>query len=181
MNPVKSLSLLFLLVAVAGCSTVYDVQFDYNTKTDFANLKTYNWLPVPEKADIDSLDAMRVQKAVNTEMQAKGLRLTSGIPDFLIAEHLGKKDKVSVRDWGYNYGPYAGYWGGYRGPMGGVSTFQYEEGSLILDFVDPQTKELIWRGSAKAEVDDVRTPEKREALINEAVQKILKNFPPPSS
>lgn len=181
MNPVKSLSLLFLLIAVASCSTVYDVQFDYNTKTDFANLKTYNWLPVPEKADIDSLDAMRVQKAVNAEMQAKGLRLTSGIPDFLIAEHLGKKDKVSVRDWGYNYGPYAGYWGGYRGPMGGVSTFQYEEGSLILDFVDPQTKQLIWRGSAKAEVDDVRTPEKREALINEAVQKILKNFPPPSS
>ena len=180
MNPVKSLSLLFLLVAVAGCSTVYDVQFDYNTKTDFANLKTYNWLPVPEKADIDSLDAMRVQKAVNAEMQAKGLRLTSGIPDFLIAEHLGKKEKVSVRDWGYTYGPYAGYWGGYWGP-GGVSTFQYEEGSLILDFVDPQTKQLIWRGSAKAEVDDVRTPEKREALINEAVQKILKNFPPPSS
>jgi len=181
MRSIKSICLLFLLAVAVGCSTVYDVQFDYNTKTDFANLKTYNWLPVPEKADIDSLDAMRVQKAVNTEMQAKGLRLTSGIPDFLIAEHLGKKDKVSVRDWGYNYGPYAGYWGGYRGPMGGVSTFQYEEGSLILDFVDPQTKQLIWRGSAKAEVDDVRTPEKREALINEAVKKILKNFPPPSS
>jgi hypothetical protein len=62
-----------------------------------------------------------------------------------------------------------------------VSAFQYEEGSLILDFVDPQTKQLIWRGSAKAEVDDVKTPEKREALIDEAVQKILKNFPPPSS
>jgi len=180
MRLIKSLCMLVLLVAVAGCSTVYDVQFDYNTKTDFANLKTYNWLAVPDKADIDSLDAMRVQKAVNTEMQAKGLRLTSGIPDFLIAEHLGKKDKVSVRDWGYDYGPNAGYWGGYWGP-GGVSTFQYEEGSLILDFVDPQTKQLIWRGSAKAEVDDVRTPEKREALINEAVQKILKNFPPPSS
>ena len=176
----KPIHVILMVVFVVGCSTVYDVQFDYNTKTDFTNLKTYNWLPVPEKADIDSLDAMRVQKAVNTEMQAKGLRLTSGIPDFLIAEHLGKKDKVSVRDWGYTYGPYAGYWGGYWGP-GGVSTFQYEEGSLILDFVDPQTKELIWRGSAKAEVDDVRTPEKREALINEAVQKILKNFPPPSS
>ena len=180
MKSIKAIGMLFLLFAAAGCSTVYDVQFDYNTKTDFANLKTYNWLPVPEKADIDSLDAMRVQKAVNAEMQAKGLRLTSGIPDFLIAEHLGRKEKVSVRDWGYNYGPYAGYWGGYWGP-GGVSTFQHEEGSLILDFVDPQTKQLIWRGSAKAEIDDVRTPEKREALINEAVQKILKNFPPPTS
>ena len=179
MRSIKSICILFLLAAAVGCSTVYDVQFDYNTSTDFANLKTYNWLPVPEKTDIDSLDVVRVKKAVNAEMQAKGLRLASN-PDFLIAEHLGKKEKVSVRDWGYDYGPYAGYWGGYWGP-GGVSTFQYEEGSLILDFVDPQTKQLIWRGSAKAEVDDMRTPEKREALIDEAVQKILKNFPPPSS
>lgn len=181
MRSIKSICILFLLAGAAGCSTVYDVQFDYNTKTDFANLKTYNWLPVPEKTDIDSLDVVRVQKAVNAEMQAKGLKMTSDNPDFLIAEHLGKEDKVSVRDWGYDYGPYAGYWGGYRGSMGGVSTFQYQEGSLILDFVDPQTKQLIWRGSAKAEVDDMRTPEKRETLINEAVQKILKNFPPPSS
>ena len=179
MRSIKSICILFLLAAAAGCSTVYDVQFDYKQNTDFANLKTYNWLPVPEKTDIDSLDVVRVKKAVNAEMQAKGLRLASN-PDFLIAEHLGKKEKVSVRDWGYDYGPYAGYWGGYWGP-GGVSTFQYEEGSLILDFVDPQTKQLIWRGSAKAEVDDMRTPEKREALIDEAVQKILKNFPPPSS
>jgi hypothetical protein len=180
MRSIKLTLLLFILAAAVGCSTVYDVQFDYDTKTEFANLRTYNWLPVPEKADIDSLDVMRVQKAVNSEMQAKGLELASDNPDFLIAEHLGKKDKVSIRNWGYDYSPYGGYWGGYWGP-GGVSTFQYEEGSLILDFVDPKTKNLIWRGSAKAEVDDARTPEKREALINEAVQKILKNFPPPAS
>ena len=179
MRSSKMAVILFLLAGVVGCSTVYDVQFDYDTKTDFTNLKSYNWLPVPEKADIDSLDVGRVQKAVNAEMQARGLKLTSDNPDFLIAEHLGKEDKVSIRDWGYNYSPYGGYWGGYWGPGGGVSTYQYEEGSLILDFIDPKTKNLIWRGSAKAEVDKSRTAEEREALINEAVQKILKNFPPP--
>ena len=114
MNPVKSICILFLLVAAAGCSTVYDVQFDYNQNTDFANLKTYNWLPVPDKTDIDSLDVVRVQKAVNAEMQAKGLRLASN-PDFLIAEHLGKKDKVSVRDWGYDLWPVCGVLGGILG------------------------------------------------------------------
>jgi hypothetical protein len=180
MRSSKMIVILFLLAGVVGCSTVYDVQFDYDTKTDFTNLKSYNWLPVPEKADIDSLDVGRVQKAVNAEMQARGLKLTSDNPDFLIAEHLGKEDKVSIRDWGYNYSPYGGYWGGYWGPGGGVSTYQYEEGSLILDFIDPKTKNLIWRGSAKAEVDKSRTAEEREALINEAVQKILKNFPPPA-
>ena len=35
MRSIKSICILFLLVAAAGCSTVYDVQFDYNTKYRF--------------------------------------------------------------------------------------------------------------------------------------------------
>ena len=73
-----------------------------------------------------------------------------------------------------------GYRRGYRGPSG-VSTYQYEEGSLILDFVDAKSKKLIWRGSAKAQIDNVDTPEKSEKLINEAVKEILKEYPPSSS
>lgn len=59
-----------------------------------------------------------------------------------------------------------------------MDIYEYEEGSLILDFVDPKTKNLIWRGSGKAQVDSAMTPESRDKLINEAVAKILKNFPP---
>ena len=41
-----------------------------------------------------------------------------------------------------------------------------------------KSKKMIWRGAAKAVVDPSNTPEKREKLINEAVNEILKNFPP---
>jgi len=44
-----------------------------------------------------------------------------------------------------------------------------------------KSKNLIWRGSAKAQTNTVKTPEKREKLITEAVQKILEKFPPPPS
>jgi hypothetical protein len=130
-------------------------------------------MTVPEKADIDSNIVERVKKAVNAELQAKGLMMTSDNPDFLIAEHHGRKD-IKVDDWGYGYGHSGMYLTG--GP--GVSTSEYEEGSLILDFVDAKSKKMIWRGVAKAEVQNVDTPEKKEKLINEAVQEILKNFPP---
>ena len=168
---------LFLMGFVVSCSTIYGVQYDYDKQADFESLKTYDWMTVPEKADIDSLNVERVKKAVNAELQAKGLMMTSNNPDFLIAEHLGKKDKVQVANWGYGYGPHGGYRGGYWGPRG-VSTYQYEEGSLILDFVDSKSKKMIWRGVAKAVVDNINTPEKNEKLINEAVQEILKDFPP---
>ena len=52
------------------------------------------------------------------------------------------------------------------------------EGTLIIDFVEPNSKNLLWRGAAKGVFDNARTPEKRDKMINEAVQKILQNFPP---
>jgi hypothetical protein len=154
------------------------VKYDYDTNANFADLKTFDWMPVPEKAGIDSLVVQRVKNAVNAELQAKGLMMTSDNPDFLIAQHLGTKDKVQVRNMGYDYGPRRGYWGGNWGGPGGVSTYEYEEGSLLLDFVDAKPKKMIWRGVAKAEVQNVDTPDKSEKLINSAVHEILKKFPP---
>ena len=170
MKAVHAFFVLFLMGFVISCSTIYGVQHDYDEQADFENLKTYDWMTVPEKADINRLNVERVKKAVNAELQAKGLMLTSNNPDFLIAEHLGKKDKIQVEDWGYGYSRL----GKYRTD----SSYQYAEGSLILDFIDAKSKEIIWRGEAKAVVDKVDTPEKKEKIINEAVQEILKNFPP---
>jgi Domain of unknown function (DUF4136) len=177
MRAVNALFVLFFIGFTVSCASIYGVQHDYDKQVDFANLKTYDWMTIPEKADIDSLSVQRVKNAVNAELKAKGLMMTSDNPDFLIAEHLGKKDKVQVTDWGYGYGPHGGYRGGYWGP-GGASTYEYEEGSLILDFVDAKSKKMIWRGVAKAQIDSADTPEKREKLINEAVNEILKNYPP---
>ena len=165
---------IFFVGFTVSCSKVYNVHYDYDNNVNFANLKTYDWMPVPERADIDSLDIKRVKKAVNVELEAKGLEISSDNPDFLIAEHLGSKDKVNVTNWGYGYR--GGFW-----IERGVTVNQIEIGSLILDFVDAKSKELLWRGTAKALIDDAMPPEKREKLIKEAVQEILKNFPPPPS
>ena len=179
MKAIKMFFVLFFMGFTVSCSTTYDVTYDYDPQANFSDLKTFDWMQVPEKAGINSLVVQRVKNAVNAELKAKGLMMTSNNPDFLIAEHLGKKDQVQVTDWGYGYGR-RGYRGGHRG-TGGVSVYQYEEGFLILDFVDAKSKKLIWRGSVKAEVQNVDTPEKREKRINAAVKEILKKYPPSSS
>jgi len=169
-----------LMALTISCSPIYSVKYDYDTKTDFASLKTYDWLPIPAKKDIDRLNVERIKNAVDAQIAAKGFRKTPDNPDFLIASHVGKKEKVRIEDWGYGYGPHGRYRGGYGGPRG-VDVYKFEEGSLILDFVEPKSKKLIWRGSAKAQINTDKTPEKREKLIAEAVQKILEKFPPPPS
>ena len=177
MKAIRAFFVLFLIGFTVSCASIYGVKHDYDQQANFADLKTFDWMPVPEKAGINSLVVQRVKKAVNAELQAKGLMMASNNPDFLIAQHLGKKDKVQVTDWGYSYSHYGRYRGGYWGSTG-VSTYEYEEGSLILDFVDAKSKKMIWRGAAKAEVQNIDTPDKSEKLINEVVQEILKNFPP---
>ena len=177
MNAVKIFFVLFFIGFTLSCSSTYEVKHDYDPQTNFSDLKTFDWMQVPEKTGIDGLVIQRVKNAVNAELKAKGLMMTSDNPDFLIANHVGERDQVQVSNYGYGYGG-RGYRGGYGG---GMSTYAFEEGFLILDFVDAQSKKLIWRGSAKAEVTDVNTPEKSEKLINAAVKEILKNYPPSSS
>ena len=74
----------FILFAVIGCSRVYDVQYDYDQEKDFAQLKSYGWLPTPEGADIDDITIARIQNAVNAELKERGYRLDMEAPDFLI-------------------------------------------------------------------------------------------------
>ena len=179
MKAVNVIGLLICIGLIAGCSPIYGVKFDYNKGNDFSKYKTYDWIAVPVKATINGLVVERVKKAVDAELETKGLRRSANNPDFLIAEHLVKKDRVDVDSWGYGYGPYVGYWGGVWGP-GEISTYHYEEGTLILDFVDAGSKKLVWRGTAKADVQSFDSPDKSDALIQAAVQKILKNYPPPS-
>ena len=110
---------------------------------------------------------------MNGQLEAKGLEMSSMSPDFLIATHVGKNQRINVTDWGYGYGPY----GRYRG-YSGVDVWEYEEGTLLIDISEGMEKKLVWRGSGKRRVDENASPEKTTAIVNQTVQEILDQFPP---
>ena len=177
MNAIKAICVLICIGLIAGCASIYGIKYDYDPQTDFSKYKTYDWMAVPVKANMNEFVVERVKNAVDAELGAKGLKRDSQHPDFLIAEHLMKKDTVEINEWGYDYGP---YWDEWRTDHE-ISSSSYEEGMLILDFVDAGTKKLLWRGSAKSDIQWVDTPQKSESLINKAVQKILQKYPPTSA
>jgi hypothetical protein len=116
---------------------------------------------------------------VNRELEAKGLKRNPANPDFLIALYDRKEKKV---DDIYYKGFWKGFWGAWRG-LGNLwprylQRVQYEGETLILDFVDPQTKEVFWRVAATHEVISHATSEKKAEQINRIVPKMLKEFPP---
>ncbi len=177
MKTVYLLIVLCLMVITFGCSTI-SVNYDFDSKADFTSLKTFSFLPVPEKANINTLNVKRIHDAVRNQLESKGFKAMTDNPDFLIAMHLTKKKKkLVVSDYNYNYSGYSRTQGTYW-RTGITREFEYEEGTFVLDFVDTQSKELIWRGVARGEIRDDLSPEKRIKRINEGAQKILSNFPP---
>ncbi len=157
-------------VLAQSCSSI-NVSHDYDPQANFNNLKTFSWLSFPKKAEVNQLVVRRIRDAVTGGLEAKGLRLSSN-PDFMIAMHGATKEKLDIQDWGYA-SPRAAYWG-----RRDISVQQYTEGTLILDFVDAKSKEMLWRGVASGAVDPGATPEQRTKRINEAVAKLLAKFPP---
>ena len=178
-----------ILLWLTGCSSL-SVNYDYNQQVDFTKYKTYDWLPSPKDMKVDELNHARFVTAVENNLAGKGFTQSSTNPDFMIATHFGKENKVDINSWGYSYAPNSyyggygyryparyGYAGGYAAP-GGVSVYEYELGTLILDFVDTKTKQLIWRATAETIVSPASTPEKQTQKINNAVKQILNSFPP---
>lgn len=172
----KSLVSVFIIATIAifviaGCSTI-SVNQDYDTGYDFSQLKTFGFIPIPEDAGIDQLSANRLGDAIKAELISKGYTLSENA-DFGIALHFGKQTKTSVQSYGYGYG---GWWG--RPGMGGVDVSQYDEGTLVIDFIDMKKKELVWRGTGTGIMSDSPSVEEKTENINNAVNQILAQFPP---
>jgi hypothetical protein len=167
------------VLLLSGCSSV-SISYDFDRHQDFAQLKTFAWMPDEDTGIKDARHAQlrndlftqRLRRAVNSTLESKGYSIDTEKPDFTIVYHTGVQDKVNVTNWGYTYGPYWGPWGQ------SVDVHQYTEGTLILDFINWETKELIWRGTAQSVLSSRPDPDKVEQRIQEIVDKLLANFPP---
>jgi hypothetical protein len=174
MKKIAMLACLIPLIIGAGCSTI-SVNTDFDGETDFTTYQSYAWGPrkhslEPGKPLRDSLAEKRIKRAVADELAAKGyIEAVTGRPDFLIFYHIGSKKKIDVDVYGYRYG-WRGRWYGRN-----VRVHRYKKGTLVLDFVDPEMRQLVWRGWATGIFHD---REEAGELISEGVKKILQRFPP---
>jgi hypothetical protein len=190
-NPSRTLFLILVtaLLLLSGCGSLIRVDADYRPEFDFNQLQSYAWLDPasPPSADIridNDLYKERVVAAVESVLAAKGLiKAEDGPPDFLVT-WFGAIDK-KMRAETINYF-YSRYWGGsysdLYGPWGGgfssTRVYEYEVGTLIIDFVTPEQKRLFWRGTGQSYVEQGRSPRELTESVAKTVAAILAQFPP---
>jgi hypothetical protein len=168
---------LFMLPA---CTSI-DVKTDFDPSADFSKFQTFAFAGLTDinKGGVldNSLMRKRLEPIVGRELESKGLRHV-GIdqnPDLLVHYWVGVAEKQQVQSYGAA-GPVPYRWGG---GYGGVTTYNYKEGTLVIDLVEARKKELAWRATMVADVAD--STQDNIDLVNKAVAKAFKDYPPTKS
>ncbi len=188
MKNFKILSLIVLAsVVLTSCSSVR-VLSDYNQQANFNQYKSYAFYKTGiDKAQISDLDKRRILHAIEDEMSSRGF-VKSENPDLLISIFTKEQERVDVYNnnfgWGWGgawgWGP-AWAWGpGWGWGWGGPSVSTRTQGSLYIDLIDTQNKELVWQGKGEGTLSNTNNIEKKEQRIKEFVSQILDQYPPNS-
>ena len=173
----------FILMAGAlflcmGCAPL-TVEYDYDTTYDFAKLKTYDWKPSPPGGQMEDMTEKRFQGALNSQLEAKGYRHSTEVPDFLLSLEGVKRtiQKGSTAVGASIAVPVGGH--GSVSLGGGKSKPRVkQEGELTVLIKERASGTLLWKGMAAAELKPKQSPEEQQQQINAVIAELLKNFPP---
>ena len=159
---------------MTSCSSV-KVATDYDREVNFNQYQTYAFFkPGIDKADISDLDKKRILRAIDSEMQRKGLTKSEN-PDILVSIFTKTKENVNIYNtpygYGYGWGWHPWYWG-----AGHNTINRTTDGTLYIDLVDAGRKELVWQGMGTAAL--ASKVDKKQERINEIVQEIMDKYPP---
>ena len=185
MKILTSIFITTLILVFTSCSSV-DVTTDHDPEVDFSKYKTYLWyagdMPADDKLSANPLVKKRVASSVEKVLESKGFtKGADGKADLVVIIQAGSKDKMQVTNYGYGgygYGRYGRGWGGGYG--GGTDVYYYEETTLLIDLVDLELKELVWRGAGTGTVKDYSDQQEMQEAIDAVVAKIMNDFPPKS-
>jgi hypothetical protein len=159
-----------LLCASGGLALGQDVKYNYDPSVDFSKYHTYQWASLPTNHP-DQLIDRQIKEDIDSVLAAKGLTQVNSKPDVQVGYQIAVDQERQWNAWGT---------GGFRfgGGMGTATQSTINIGTLGIDFFDPASKQIVWRGQGSKTVDPSGNAEKNMERMQKSIAKILKNFPP---
>lgn len=164
--------MLPLVVALVGAHGAFaqKVTVEFDRGADFKRFKTFAIRDGELNSRNAALNSALVRKQINDDiargLSAKGLtEVTSGPADLNVRYTFGSANKTQVEAY-----PAGWYGWGTR-----YVRVPYAEGTLVIDFRDPTTRSLVWRGISSEDKSD---PVKIQGKLDDMVKKPLEKYPP---
>ena len=180
---IKRITVFLAIAALAACSSI-SVTTDWDPGIDFSKFKTFAVMENTEQS-INRLTDQRIRTALFAELTSRGLQKVDSpeMADLAIAYTVTTEQRTSFQTVHSGMEARHGFHHSLRfhGSTGTSRTTQhnYTVGTLIIAVYQMGNKELVWEGLASDIVNTTsRSPEENHQHINDAVHKILKDFPP---
>jgi hypothetical protein len=169
---IRILILWALCCLVSSAAHAQDVTYNFMPGTDFSKYHTYKWVAIEGGAHPNQIVDAQIKQSVDSQLVAKGMTKTDNDKADL---YLGYQIAVDKEKQWNGYGMGGGLrWGG----MATASSSTINVGTLVLDFYDPATKQLVWTGRATKTIEPSKNQEKNQKNLDKAMAKLLKNYPP---
>ena len=160
---VRFLSVALLLFLMSCAATAQQVVYNYMPGTDFSKYHTYRWVDIPSNVHPNQIVAQEIRDAVNNVLAAKGFTLVTGDKaDLNVGYQCSVDRERQWSAWGMGGGL---RWGG---GMGTVMSSTITNGMLAVDFYDPTSQQLIWRGTATQNAQSERQRAKRYGAVEQS-------------
>ena len=158
-----------MLAAAAALGWAQDVDIEFDESVDFSKFKTFRIMDgnTNTKAPIlnNELTRKKIETELRTRLTAKKLtEVTTGRPDLAVRYNLGA-----------NRGTETNVFRGPRGRVVGRSKSPTAEGTLVIDLLDGNSRDLVFRAVA---VEEERDPAKLQDRLDEMVKKAIEKYPP---
>jgi hypothetical protein len=176
MKPTFALA-LFTLALLGGCVTPASVDYDREAVPQIASYGTFAIDGREARSEyqdvaLSPIVDRRFERAIREALIDRGFSQSSSQPDFRVTFNTVTKTRTELNDYGprtFRRYPYYGYGGRY------LDLDEYEEGTFIVDIIDAQSQQLVWRG---AYVRRLGWSAPDEAEVLKIVTAILTSFPP---
>jgi hypothetical protein len=173
--------ILLLLLAPVFCAA--GVKTDFDPAADFSHYRTFTFIGGQEitRTGLLSDSAMRerFKNFISGAMSLHGLHEVPADQNYDLAVRYWvarrAKTETTIVSNDFMYGGYPPYWTGPWGWSYEEYVTDYLDGTLVIDLIDPATKELVWRTFLKQKIED-REKAYREAKKN--LSKSFSQFPP---
>ena len=159
------------------------VSVGYDKSADFTKYKSYTWAQ-PTAPPTRPMLYATIIGAIDYELEGKGLTRTETNGDLVLVPgggmEFGINNAVGTPIMATYGGPPAAMdatmWAGAAGPSNLMAPY-VPEGSLMLNVVDRNANKVVWTGTVKEKLD-MENKKKSLKVIDKAIVKLLKDFPP---
>jgi Domain of unknown function (DUF4136) len=174
---VNKLLLVLLIMIGATMAHGQKVEVGFDRSVDLTKYKTYGW----DKATSlqNPIIKQMIVEAVDRSMALKGFTKVESSPDINVAIWAATESdlQISYPSWSPALNSIQ------TGIVVGSQTFPVTRGTLVVDLLDAQTKNSVWRGQATDTLkhgptgNPAKDAKSVEKPIRKAVEKMFKKFP----